>query len=228
MSTCMEKLQTINLVSIMVRLVLALLCGGVLGLDREKNRRPAGLRTYTLVCVGAAMVMMTSQFVLEGKGTGDVFRMGAQVISGIGFLGAGTIIVTGHRQVRGLTTAAGLWVAACIGLAVGIGFYSGAIISTLVMLLVLTWFHYFEDKISHKSSSMNLFIELDSISALGGVLRVARENHVTISDVDISKGRNIDDSTVVMLTASFSGAQNRDGVLHLLGTAPGIRHIEEY
>lgn len=224
----MEKLQTINMLSIMVRLVLSLLCGGVLGLDREKNRRPAGLRTYTLVCVGAAMVMMTSQFVFENKGTGDLFRMGAQVISGIGFLGAGTIMITGHRQVRGLTTAAGLWVAACIGLAIGIGFYSGAILSTLIILLVLTWFHYFEEKINHKSSSMNLFIELDSVSALGGVLRAARENYVTVSNLEINKGRNMDDGVVVMLTASFSGVQNRSGVLHLLSVAPGVRHIEEY
>ena len=214
--------------STVLRITLAMILGGCLGMDRDLKNRPAGLRTYMLVCVGSCLIMLTNQYSYQVFQVGDPVRMGAQVVSGIGFLGAGTIIVTGHRQVRGLTTAAGLWVAACIGLAVGIGFYSGAIISTLVMLLVLTWFHYFEDKISHKSSSMNLFIELDSISALGGVLRVARENHVTISDVDISKGRNIDDSTVVMLTASFSGAQNRDGVLHLLGTAPGIRHIEEY
>ncbi len=224
----MEMLQTINFLSIAVRLVLALLCGSVLGLDREKSRRPAGLRTYALVCVGAAVVMMTSQYVFEMKGVGDLLRMGAQVVSGIGFLGAGTIIVTGHRQVRGLTTAAGLWVAACIGLAAGIGFYSGAIMSTIIILLVLTWFHYFEEKISHKSSSMNLFVELESVRALGGVLRISRENHVTISDIEINKGRTLDEGAVVMLTASFSGAQNREGVLHLLSTATGVRHVEEY
>ncbi len=224
----MEKLYTINIVSILVRLVLALLCGGVLGLDREKNRRPAGLRTYTLVCVGAAMVMMTSQFVMERMGSDDLLRMGAQVVSGIGFLGAGTIIVTGHRQVRGLTTAAGLWVAACIGLAVGIGFYSGAVLGTIIILLVLTWFHYLEDKINHKSHSMNLFVELESVSALGGVLRNAKDNYISISDLEINKGRNIEEGAVVMMTASYQGDHSRESVVHLLSQTKGVRHIEEY
>lgn len=224
----MEQLQSINLVSITVRLLLALVCAGVLGIDREQKRRPAGFRTYTLVCVGAAMVMMTSQYVFEMKGTGDLLRMGAQVISGIGFLGAGTIIVTGHRQVRGLTTAAGLWVVACIGLAVGIGFYAGAIISTVLILLVLTWFHYLEDKISKRSHVMNVFLELDGVRDLGGVLRIARENFIQVSDIEINKGRKMEDGAVVLLSASFHGDQNHEGILHLLSTAPGVRHSEEF
>lgn len=224
----LRALNTINLASIIVRLVLALLCGAVLGLDREKNRRPAGLRTYTLVCVGAALVMMTSQYVIERIGSGDLMRMGAQVVSGIGFLGAGTIIVTGHRQVRGLTTAAGLWVAACVGLAAGIGFYAGAILSTLIMLLVLTWFHYLEERIRHKSHTINLFVELESVSALGGVLRAAKENHISVSDLEINKGRNIEEGAVIMLTAGYQGDYSRENVVHLLGAAKGVRHIEEY
>ena len=224
----LRALNTINLASIIVRLVLALLCGAVLGLDREKNRRPAGLRTYTLVCVGAALVMMTSQYVIERIGSGDLMRMGAQVVSGIGFLGAGTIIVTGHRQVRGLTTAAGLWVAACVGLAAGIGFYAGAILSTLIMLLVLTWFHYLEERIRHKSHTINLFVELESVRALGGVLRAAKENHISVSDLEINKGRNIEEGAVIMLTAGYQGDYSRENVVHLLGAAKGVRHIEEY
>ena len=224
----MAYLDSINICSIIVRLILALACGGVLGLDREKNNRPAGLRTYTLVCIGAALVMMTSQYVAETVGTGDILRMGAQVVSGMGFLGAGTIIVTGHRQVRGLTTAAGLWVAACVGLAAGIGFYIGAILSTLIMLLVLTWFHFLEEKIRHKAQTINLFFELESVSALGGVLRAAKENHISISDLDINKGRNIDEGAVVMLTAGYQGDYSRASVIQLLGAPKGVRHIEEY
>ncbi len=223
----MEQLQTINLVSIVVRLLLALACGGVLGMDREKNRRPAGFRTYTLVCVGSAIVMMTSQYVQQTMGTGDLLRMGAQVISGIGFLGAGTIIVTGQRQVRGLTTAAGLWVAACIGLAVGIGFYVGAVLGTILMLLVLTWFHYLEAKISMHSRVLNLVVEIDSIKTLGILLRTAKENHLSVSDVDVNKSQNADD-IVVLMRVSFHAEQNQDGVLHVLHTVPGVRDVESY
>ncbi len=223
----MEQLQTINLVSILVRLLLAVACGGVLGLDREKNRRPAGFRTYTLVCVGSAIVMMTSQFAQQQMGTGDILRMGAQVISGIGFLGAGTIIVTGQRQVRGLTTAAGLWVAACIGLAIGIGFYVGAILGTLFMLAVLTWFHYLEDRISLHSHVMNLFVEMESVKCLGALLAAAKKNYLSVSDVEVSKGQT-GEGTVVLMRVSFHGNQNQDSVLHLLRTVPGIWDVESY
>jgi len=89
-----------------------MLLGGILGIERGRKYRPAGFRTYMLVCLGTTIVMLTNQYVYERYGGGDPVRMGAQVISGIGFLGAGTIIVTGHNQVKGLTTAAGLWAAA--------------------------------------------------------------------------------------------------------------------
>ena len=125
--TVMATLNELNLVSTVVRLALALLLGGMLGIERGRKRRPAGLRTYMIVCIASSLVMITSQYMAEVFGTGDPARMGAQVISGIGFLGAGTIMIT-SRQVKGLTTAAGLWAAACIGLAVGIGFYAGAIL----------------------------------------------------------------------------------------------------
>lgn len=123
-----ELLQELNWISITVRLLLALICGGILGIEREKKRRPAGLRTYMLVCVGAAFVMITNEYMSFKYEGVDPSRMGAQVISGIGFLGAGTIIVTGRNRVKGLTTAAGLWAAACIGLAAGAGFYSGQLL----------------------------------------------------------------------------------------------------
>ena len=126
----MEMLREINIVSIIVRLMLATLVGGVLGLERERKNRPAGFRTYMLVCLGAALVMMTNQYVFQVYEMSDPVRLGAQVISGIGFLGAGTIIVTGQNKIKGITTAAGLWAAACCGLAIGIGFYELAIVST--------------------------------------------------------------------------------------------------
>ena len=99
-----------------IKLLLALFCGGLLGIEREQKKRPAGFRTYMLVCVGATLVMITNEFLGTRYAGIDPTRMGAQVISGIGFLGVGTIIVTGDNRVKGLTTAAGLWATACVGL----------------------------------------------------------------------------------------------------------------
>jgi len=120
-----------------LRLVLAAVLGGIIGHERQSSHRPAGLRTHMLVAVGSALVMCTAQFLnVAYPGLADPARLGAQVISGIGFLGAGTILREGF-SVKGLTTAASLWAVSCIGLAVGIGFWPGAVIATVVMYLTL-------------------------------------------------------------------------------------------
>ena len=123
--------------TVTVRLLLAAVCGGVLGLERTRKRRAAGLRTYMLVCIGAALVMLTSQYLADFFHTGDVGRMPAQVVSGIGFLGAGTIITT-KRNIAGLTTAASLWAVACIGIAAGMGYYGICALGAGCTLVVLT------------------------------------------------------------------------------------------
>ena len=134
-------LQELNVVSIAFRICLAMVLGGVLGLERGRKNRPAGFRTYILVCLGAAVVMMTNQYVFLKYDASDPTRLGAQVISGIGFLGAGTIILTGRNQIKGITTAACLWTAACCGLAIGVGFYVGAIMVGVSIVFVLTALH---------------------------------------------------------------------------------------
>ena len=131
---------------IIIKLALAAVLGGLIGLERESLSRPAGLRTYTLVCVGSALAMVVSldmYYQYYQTVNADPGRIAAQVVSGIGFLGAGTIMREG-ATVRGLTTAAGLWVVACIGLAVGVGLYIPAIVSTAIILFVLIYFVKFE------------------------------------------------------------------------------------
>ena len=125
--TFYQWLETYDILAIVLRLLLTSVCSGMLGYEREKRNQAAGFRTYMIVSNASALVMMTNQFINQTVGTGDPVRMGAQVISGIGFLGAGAILVTRNQQVRGLTTAAGLWASAIVGMALGSGYYTGII-----------------------------------------------------------------------------------------------------
>ena len=156
--------RVIYMLVILGRLVLALILGGIIGFERESENRPAGFRTHILVCMGAALVMITSEYIyrelIPGRDV-DLTRMGAQVISGIGFLGAGTIIREGFN-VKGLTTAASLWAVSCVGLAVGIGFIEGAVTATILIYITLIALKKIEKHFSVKRQYKNIFIEIES------------------------------------------------------------------
>ena len=178
----------LDLLSVFVRLVLALLCGGVIGLERERKRRPAGFRTHILICLGAAMTTLTSQYlVLELGLFTDMARLGAQVIAGIGFIGAGTIIITKRRQVKGLTTAAGLWTAAIVGLCCGAGFVEGAVIATVIILLAELVFAKLEYFIVSNARVFNLYVEYSDSATLGVVVDSIKNNGSFIVDMEITR-----------------------------------------
>lgn len=139
-----------NYIEIIIRLILALIFGGIVGLERAGSNHDAGLRTHILVCLGSAGVMIMSEAIHIDYG-GDVMRIGAQVVSGIGFLGAGCILVHGKR-IRGLTTAAGLWATACLGLIVGAGYYFTGIVMVALMLAAMLVLHPVTNYIQKKSS----------------------------------------------------------------------------
>jgi len=145
-----------------VRILLATLLGALIGMERGRKNRPAGLRTHTLVCIASALVMITNEQLIIAYGGGDPTRMGAQVISGIGFLGAGTILTDRRNRVRGLTTAAGLWASACIGLAVGGGFYIGGIVACLLVLITFTKFIDVEHHFVRKNRMLELQVSFDT------------------------------------------------------------------
>lgn len=179
-----DWLANINIWSILVRLILAVILGGVIGVERATKRHAAGFRTYTLVCVGSAIAMLTNQFMFAQFGGGDAGRLGAQVISGIGFLGAGTILVTSRNQIRGLTTAAGLWACACLGLAIGIGFYTLAIASVVLILAALTVFTYLENYFTDKTKSMDIHVELDTRTNLKDLIKYIRSNMMKVKSIE--------------------------------------------
>ena len=133
MISAFNGLRDINTATILFRMVLAIICGGLIGIERSIKNRPAGFRTHVLIIIGATTASLIGHYIyLVMNLPTDMSRLPAQVITGLGFIGAGTIIVTGHRTVKGLTTAAGLWATGIVGLAIGSGFYEGAIISTRV------------------------------------------------------------------------------------------------
>lgn len=136
MISAFDPMRDITFTSTLLRLVLAALCGGIVGAEREAKRRPAGFRTHILICIGAAITTSTSQYLgLKMGYPTDLGRLGAQVVAGVGFIGAGTILVTRGQQVRGLTTAAGLWAVAIVGLALGAGYFELSLIATVLILL---------------------------------------------------------------------------------------------
>ena len=189
-----DYLRELNMVSILVRLLLAMLVGGLVGMERGRKRRAAGFRTYMLVCVGASLTMLLGQYqsvLLELSGSaasGDVSRYGAQVINGIGFLGAGTIMLTGRREVKGLTTAAGLWACACMGLAIGAGFYECVILGVIMVYLCIRILPLLENALRKRSRNINLYIEFDAVQDVRHITTCLKSLGVRIVDIEVEPG----------------------------------------
>ncbi len=223
-----EYLGAVNVVSTFLRLTLAMVCGGVLGMERGKKNRPAGFRTYMLVCVGATLVMLTNQYMCQLYGSGDPARLGAQVISGIGFLGAGTIIVTGRNRVRGLTTAAGLWADACVGLAIGIGFYSGAIIGCALILLVMSVLYRLDGRLVANAKDIDLYFEFQKMSDFGNFMSIMKERGMKITDIEMTKSNREEDIGIaVLLTIKLEKKQPHTEIIHMLSQVEGVLYLEE-
>lgn len=217
-----------DLLTIFIRLSLAMVCGGILGMERGKKNRPAGFRTYMLVCVGATLVMLTNQYLCEVYGTGDPARLGAQVISGIGFLGAGTIIVTGRNRVKGLTTAAGLWADACLGLAIGVGFYSAAITGGVLILLVMSVLHRLDDRMIANARNVDLYMEFQKMSDLGVFMSGIKEQGMKITEIEMTKSNSTEDIGVaVLLTLKLEKKRPHTEIIELLSQMEGVRYLEE-
>ena len=168
---------------VVIRILAAIFIGGLIGLERGMKNRPAGLRTYMLVCVGSCLVMMTNQYAFQHTGAGDSMRLGAQVISGIGFLGAGTIVVTRHNQIKGLTTAAGLWASAGLGLALGIGFYEGAITAGIGVYVILSVIQGLDYRVHKRIRIFEICVELENTVSVNEFLKAIRKLDLKVEDI---------------------------------------------
>ncbi|MBQ3704268.1 MAG: MgtC/SapB family protein [Oscillospiraceae bacterium] len=193
--------RELNLLSMMMRVILAMVMGGVIGLERERKGRAAGFRTYMLVALGAAVTMIISQYLDQMLNTfmadaqavignrTDVVRLGTQVISGTGFLAAGTILVTGRQEVKGLTTAAGLWASACMGLAVGAGFIECVTVSFVLILLCIRALPAIESAVRNHSRNMLIYLETENIVQLSSVINFIKREGIRVFSLEIEKDK---------------------------------------
>ena len=220
-------LREVTDLAVVLRIFVAVVVGGILGLERGMKNRPAGLRTYMLVCVGACVIMLTNQYIFQVFGSGDPVRMGAQVVSGIGFLGAGTIIVTRRNQIKGLTTAAGLWSAAGVGLALGVGFYEAALAGTVAVFFVMTLLQRMDNKLHRRSRRLEAYIELSDIS-LGDFLRTMREAEIEVSNVQRESGEEESDGVrAYIATLKGQKRQNHAELMAKVLEVSGVVFVEE-
>ena len=211
-----------------LRILMAIVLGGMIGMERGLKNRPAGLRTYMLVCLGACIVMLTNQYVYEAFGVGDPVRMGAQVVSGIGFLGAGTIIVTARNQIKGLTTAAGLWASACVGLALGIGLYAVSIMGSVAIFVILTLLHELDFRMRRSTKQVEVYVELKHNVAVGQFLDFVRDRQYEPSNLQILL-ENTSDNGILAFCVTLKGQKNcnHDDIVTTVKTMPGIGYVEE-
>ncbi len=219
-----------DLIDAVIKLVLAVVFSGIIGYEREHSHRPAGFRTHILVAVGSAIVMMTSAYVFreyEGLTNVDPTRLGAQVISGIGFLGAGTILREGF-SVKGLTTAASLWAVSCIGLAVGAGYYVGALVATLFIYLTLNTFKRF---IARSTPSKNIYIEAENMSKqaaeIGAIIKRYGGNLHTLEVLyaDSSPTKRKSDSIVMKAVVFPRDTDSLNLTISAIRALEGIRDL---
>lgn len=229
MLSCLDLLRDLNPLSVTVRLVLAVLCGGAIGIERSRKRRPAGFRTHILICLGAAMTTLTSQYLyLVLHLYTDVGRLGAQVVAGIGFIGAGTIIVSRSRRVKGLTTAAGLWVAAIVGLCCGAGYYEGAVLATALVLMAELLFSRLEYRLMGSAQQVRLLVVYRDTGCLNEIIKFFHDFELTILNLEIHKaggeeGRN----PCVNVSLQLHRKIKLDDLLGELNRMDGVFSVEE-
>ncbi len=229
MLSIFDPLRDIDMLSLLLRMLLAVICGGAIGIEREFKRRPAGFRTHILICLGAAMTTLTSQYLAFVMNyPTDISRMGAQVIAGIGFIGAGTIIVTRRQRVKGLTTAAGLWASAIVGLAIGGAFYEAALLTTVLILIAELLFSKLEFRILNSSPEVKLYLEYAGHEALDKILTLLRSRKVAIQSMEITRSTaDAEHNSCVIFSLRLLKKTRPDALIAEITNCEGVLLVQE-
>ena len=218
-----------GLLTACIRLGSALLIGIIIGIEREYKSRAAGIKTHVLVCLGAALVMMTGEYaaIQYPELKIDVTRIGAQVVSGVGFLGVGTIIITGKNQVRGPTTAAGLWACACTGLAIGIGYIQGTIAAVSFIMFTFKILKFLDLRIQKNKRKIDIFIEFESNKGIPVFLSEMRNAGIQVMGFDLTRSRVKGEGPVAMVCCEVPEKGEKNLLFQNLEKISCIRHFEE-
>lgn len=223
-----EFFEEMTLFSVIARLILAAAMGSLVGMERAHKRYAAGIRTFALVCLGASLATVTSLYLaFVGSGEVDVARIPAQILCGIGFLGAGTIIVTDRKQVKGLTTAAGLWVTSAMGIAIGAGFVWAAL-ACLVLVLITNYLMYYMTKyVENHTRTIEIYVEIER-KQVESLLRLIREKGYLILSIERRKEPSIIDEDIALrieidMLKKYYHPQLVDDIMGM----EGVHYIEE-
>ncbi len=227
MLSALNALRDLSLISIVVRLVTAAFCGGLIGLERTFKGRPSGFRTHILICLGASLTTLTSQYLLIYMHYyTDIARLGAQVVAGVGFIGAGTIILTPRNRVKGLTTAAGLWASAIVGLACGIGYFEAAVYTTLLILIAETVFSRLEQRINSSSKDVSLYVELNKETPLENIVVFLRNSGMKVCDMQVTRlSKTANKQVCVIFDLRTTDKKNAEVVFDELSSIEGVRAV---
>ena len=227
MVDAIDFLEEFNSVTAIIRLLLAAFLGGCIGLEREKYKRPAGFRTHILVCLGASMTSLVAQYIVFNIGiTSDAARIPAQVISGLGFLGVGTILTKGRDHIVGLTTAAGIWAVGTIGIACGFGFYVGACTCTVIVLIATSVLYVLENDKKERRKNVEIYIEIDDARKVNEFIKRLDEEYSAKNFMVVSSRSGKTDN--IGIEAIFPIDSNVDAdLLDRLTTMSGVIYAIE-
>ncbi len=221
-------LSQVNIASIAFRLFLSIILCGAIGMERGLRNRPAGFMTYLLVGCGSALIMITNQYIATIYTNVDPTRMASQVVSGIGFLGAGTIITTSKNEIRGLTTAAGIWAAAAVGLAVGIGFYGGAIIGSIFIIFSLMYLKKIDLYIKTHAKTMEIYLEYNEEFSMQNLSLYTDQSHFEIFDMEAGKIKTLNgEFGTLTFDVNFHQKVNHIKIIEEIRQLPGILYVRE-
>lgn len=224
----LDFLRELTLLSVMARLFFAVFAGGLIGLEREYKRRPAGFRTHILICIGACITTMTSQFLAVALAAPvDLSRMGAQVVAGVGFIGAGTIIVTRQQRVKGLTTAAGLWGCAIMGLAIGAGFFESAGMFLCLILLAEMLFVRLEYMLLRNSRERIVYVEYAGAQCLERILTSLRQKNIQVNNMEITRSPSGEETANVILYVRINRKKEKNSLRRSISDIQGVLNVEE-
>ena len=224
----MAYIEEFNIISVIVRLMLSTFAGAIIGLERRLHGKSAGVKTFSLVCLGSSLVMVTNEFLMDSYPSGDVARLGAQVISGVGFLGVGTIIITGRNYVKGLTTAASLWTTACLDIAFGSGYIAAGLIALLFVFLIMTVLSGIGRRADAYTPYIHLYLEIGREAGIEVLYDYVQENDFRISSIDKQQKLAINDKDLSLLVEiDLHKRLNHAEIVEALSKLEAVHYIEE-